>query len=148
MGFALLAFAVLLAAQTYNLSYLWGNPLLGAVIWPTEHPNSVRARQMASAYWMMQGNVEQAEVELVEAAERNPSDALLLLSVAQLQCLNGKDPSYLLRKFQSWTDGVPPSGVTEVGGQGCVPVGFELQNLTETGERTDDRRHDEPAGAG
>lgn len=106
MGFALLAFAVLLAAQTYNLSYLWGNPLLGAVIWPTEHPNSVRARQMASAYWMTQGNVEQAEVEIVEAAERNPNNALLLLSVAQLQCLNGKDPSYLLRKFQSWTPNI------------------------------------------
>jgi tetratricopeptide (TPR) repeat protein len=84
-------FPALLALLTYSSSLVWGNQALAAEIWPRQHPQSQRVRQMSARYWADQGRLDLAEAQLTAAAIGHPERPHLYLQVAQMRCLQGLD---------------------------------------------------------
>ncbi|NMG73792.1 hypothetical protein [Aromatoleum diolicum] len=76
---------------TSGIAAPWGDPTLGAIVWTSHFPDSVRARLMAAATWSRQGQFVQAERELTEGFRRNPSYLALRLQALKMRCMAGED---------------------------------------------------------
>lgn len=79
------------AIVTNAIAIPWGDPTLGAIVWTTHFPESVRVRQMAADTWGRQGQFIQAERELNGGIERNPNFLVLRLQAVQMRCLSGEN---------------------------------------------------------
>lgn len=84
-------FVAVLALLTYSSSLVWGNQALAAGIWPQQHPQSQRVREMSAQYWARQGRFDLAEAQIATAAINHPESPHLHLQVAQMRCLQGLD---------------------------------------------------------
>ncbi len=80
---------LLLAAITYNSTWLWGHPVISGPTWASEHPGSIRAQQFASAAFTVLGDNDKAREHIVIALQYHPHDSSLLLQLIQLDCHNG-----------------------------------------------------------
>lgn len=87
------AYLTLTGFVTHSIALTWGDPLMAAITWPAQRPDSVRAQQFAIDFWGGQGQLDQAEKVAREAFERNPRHLVLLLQAAQMRCARGEDVS-------------------------------------------------------
>lgn len=82
-------FSCLLFASTFSVyqnSIIWGNPLVASRVWASEHPTSIRARQAAASFALMNNDHNEAEKQLTLALGHHPNDASLILQTALIQC--------------------------------------------------------------
>ena len=79
-------YIVALGAVLYQVTSLWGQPLLGAGVWVDVHPVSSRAAQFLSRQLSTAGRYEEAREVLVAALEREPRAGDLALQVLQTHC--------------------------------------------------------------
>lgn len=93
----ILILTALFAGQTYISAAPYGSPLQAAIIWPEEQPHSSRARQFAVNVWLQYGNYSNAEKQMEAATKQHPTDAMLWLELAQMQCAQQKDTSTAVR---------------------------------------------------
>lgn len=79
-------YIVVLSALLYQVTSLWGQPLLAAGVWLEAHPVSARAAQFLSRELSKAGRHQEAREVLASALERDPKAGDLALQVLQTQC--------------------------------------------------------------
>ncbi|WP_078482439.1 hypothetical protein [Solemya pervernicosa gill symbiont] len=72
--------------STYQNSKIWGDPLLASQIWASEHPSSIRSRQAAASFAVLNNDYAEAERQLRLGISYNPDDVSLKLQMLLVQC--------------------------------------------------------------
>lgn len=137
--FALLLAVGVAAFVTREQSRIWGNELLAANIWPQQHPDSTRVRQMAANAWLKRGEPRLALAQFLEGMKRNPNDPTMKLQAAQMKCILGESPETLIDNAAAElaTSAVDRGGLDTVenlrqfaSARRCVGLGFrEIHRL-------------------
>ncbi|MDG4551364.1 MAG: hypothetical protein P9F19_18095 [Candidatus Contendobacter sp.] len=88
---ALGGYTLLLAAMLWQLTTLWGQPLIAAELWARRHPTSPRAIHFLATGYLAVGNVNTVRQILERAAYARPAAVGIALVALPFTCKNG-DP--------------------------------------------------------
>ncbi|MFO1423602.1 MAG: hypothetical protein U1F70_08100 [Candidatus Competibacteraceae bacterium] len=88
---ALGGYTLLLAAMLWQLTTLWGQPMIAAELWARRHPTSPRAIHFLATSYLAVGNVNTARQILERAAYARPASVGIALVALPFTCKNG-DP--------------------------------------------------------
>ena len=86
---ALGGYTLLLAAMLWQLTTLWGQPLVAAELWARRHPDSPRATHFLAVSYLAVGNATTARQILERAAHARPASVGMTLMALPLACKNG-----------------------------------------------------------
>lgn len=102
---------VVMAALLWQVTTLWGDPLLAGERWAAVHPDSRRAAQYLAQQYAASGDVGTAARVIFEAADQYPKDADLALQAIQLACIYpaGLELVKRLKKADAWMAEFRPS---------------------------------------
>ncbi|MEQ1439882.1 hypothetical protein AAG565_10990 [Fontimonas sp. SYSU GA230001] len=77
---------VMLAVVTFNITSLWGNPLLQKKVWYMQNPDSARVHTTFAAAVLVEGYPEESARLLDIAIERFPTNSALAIARAEIGC--------------------------------------------------------------
>ncbi len=86
---AFAVFVCVAAVNTWLSAELWGNPSMLAATWEREHPNSMRALQYASGFWLRAGAYDEVHARLDRVLESHPDSSGIMLQKLWIDCLSG-----------------------------------------------------------
>lgn len=84
--FAVSASVFIIALLLWQVTTLWGTPLMAAERWSSNHPTSSRATQFLSQRYVLQGDPEKALDVIRHGSLANPAVSDLAVQTIQLSC--------------------------------------------------------------
>lgn len=87
---SLAIFLLLEISMSWQSSHIWGNERLLANVWANENPGSLRAQQLAAAYWLPLGYQERAKQFLLTSKLHNPTHVTIDLQLVIVDCADGR----------------------------------------------------------
>lgn len=83
---ALMGYILLLAGMLWQITTLWGQPLIAGEVWTRQHPTSIRATNFLAGVYLMIGDPTKARQGMEQAAYANPASIERTLNTLVLIC--------------------------------------------------------------
>lgn len=139
----LAAYVSLAVFATWHNVKVWGDPLVNAVTWEEEHPESVRANQYAMNFWLRLKQYEKANAHLQRIMTLEPSWTGPRIERVLVSCLRENPPSkeavdgliseLSQTEWDAATDQILDNLYDRLGKSPCGPVDYAvLLKVTET----------------